>query len=361
MKRCIELARKGAGFVAPNPMVGAVLVVNDLIVGEGWHQLYGEAHAEVHAINAAAEYFKQHKISQGFETSTLYVSLEPCAHIGKTPPCADLIIRNNIPRVVIGCRDPFEQVNGKGVEKLLAAGVSVEMGILEADCIALNKRFFTYHTRKRPYIILKWAETGDGKIAAGNTERLLISNEYTNRLVHRWRSEEAAILVGTNTALLDNPALNVRYWEGRPSPIRLVIDMNLRLPGSLKIFNDNLPTIIFNSNIHDIEEGMRADAIRKHIGVLHYKLEPGPSLPAALCNALYLLGIQSVLVEGGAVLLQSFIDNGLWDECRIIHNYNVEAPGGLNAPTIRNAGLVNTQKVVSDTIETYLPASVETA
>src|SRR6476660_1127293 len=203
MYRCLQLAQLGVGNVAPNPMVGAVLVHNDKIIGEGYHRKYGEPHAEVNCINSVSP-DKQELISQ----STLYVSLEPCAHFGKTPPCADLIIRHKIPRVVIGCRDPFTEVNGKGIEKLKSAGVNVETGILEKECIALNKRFFIFHTQHRPYIILKWAQTADEFIATLTTEsqaigniqrRLLISNEYTNRLVHKWRSDEAAILVGKNT------------------------------------------------------------------------------------------------------------------------------------------------------------------
>ncbi len=237
MHRCLELARLGAGYVAPNPMVGAVLLHEGRIIGEGWHKEYGKAHAEVNCINAVKESERQF-ISQ----STLYVSLEPCAHHGKTPPCTDLIIRHKIPRVVIGCRDSFKEVDGKGIEKLKAAGIEVETAVLEQECRELNKRFFTFHTKQRPYIILKWAQTSDGFIAPlippkvgisePQTQRLFISNEYSNILVHQWRSEEAAIMVGTNTALLDNPELTTRLWPG-PSPVRLVIDLNLRLPDSL--------------------------------------------------------------------------------------------------------------------------------
>src|SRR5258706_4656586 len=246
MYRCLQLAAPGAGYVAPNPMVGAVLVHNGRIIGEGYHQHYGEAHAEVNCINQAA-------LSGLIDTipeSTLVVSLEPCTHFGKTPPCADLIIKHKIPKVVIGCRDPFGEVNGKGIEKLKAAGIEVEQGVLEKECIDLNKRFFVFHTQHRPYIILKWAETADGFIAPSlpaapsinlwrpmegrieedsTSRRLLISNEYTDRVVHKWRSEEAAILVGTNTVENDNPELTTRLWPGN-SPVRLVVDMNLRLP-----------------------------------------------------------------------------------------------------------------------------------
>src|SRR5690606_9876485 len=213
MRRCLELASLGAGQVAPNPMVGAVLVHNDRIIGEGFHKRFGEAHAEVNCINSVNE--NDRDLIPG---STIYVSLEPCAHFGKTPPCADLIIHERIPRCIVALRDPFPDVNGKGIEKLLAAGVDVKVGILEDEARELNKRFFRFHINHRPYIILKWAQTADGYIGAGEGQRLLISNEYSNRLVHRWRSEEAAILVGTRTAELDNPALTTRLWPGS-SPV----------------------------------------------------------------------------------------------------------------------------------------------
>ena len=251
MHRCLELALSGSGNVAPNPMVGSVLVYNDRIIGEGYHQQYGKAHAEVNCIASVAEADRE-----SISKSTMYVSLEPCAHYGKTPPCADLIIQHKIPHVVVGCRDPFEEVNGKGIEKLLAAGIKVEMSELEKECIELNKRFFTFHTKQRPYIILKWAQTADQFIGVNSpAQRLLISNEYSNRLVHKWRSEEAGILIGTNTALLDDPELTVRHWPGR-SPIRLVIDIDLRLPADLKIFNKEIPTIIFNSKKEQRENGL---------------------------------------------------------------------------------------------------------
>ncbi len=366
MLRCVELAKRGAGYVAPNPLVGAVLVYNERIIGEGWHQQYGEAHAEVNCI-ASVKKEDRDLISQ----STLYVSLEPCAHIGKTPPCADLIILYKIPNVIIGCRDPFKEVNGKGVEKLKAAGVAVEVGIEETKCKELNKRFFTFHQMHRPYIILKWAQTGDGKMAAspnpsqgGALEssknkmsfpyseskaplavvggpRLYISNEYSNRLVHQWRSEEAAILIGTNTALLDNPELTTRWWSGK-SPVRLVVDMNLRLPQSLKIFNGGVKTIIFNGVRQEEKENL-----------IYFKLEKNSNLVRQLMDAFYQLKIQSVLVEGGAKLLQSFIDEGMWDEVRIIKNEELIISNGLNAPVLKDAKKIVEQKFLSDLIEIY--------
>ncbi|MEO7768510.1 MAG: bifunctional diaminohydroxyphosphoribosylaminopyrimidine deaminase/5-amino-6-(5-phosphoribosylamino)uracil reductase RibD, partial [Ferruginibacter sp.] len=242
--RCIELAEQGAGSVAPNPMVGAVLVYNNLIIGEGYHQQYGKAHAEVNCIKSVTNENK-HLV----ERSTLYVSLEPCAHFGKTPPCADLIIAKNIPVVVVACRDSYEQVDGKGIRKLRAAGIEVITPVLESDALDLNKRFFTFHTRLRPYIILKWAQTANGKIGNSDGSRLMISNEITNREVHKWRSREASILVGTNTASKDNPSLTTRLWPGH-HPLRLVIDKELKLPRTLSLFDGKVKTIVFNSILH---------------------------------------------------------------------------------------------------------------
>jgi len=344
MQRCLELAVKGAGFVAPNPMVGAVMVFEDRIIGEGWHQKFGEVHAEVNCLASVKE-----KDREFISQSAMYVSLEPCAHFGKTPPCADLIIKNKIQKVIIGCQDPFKEVNGKGIEKLKEAGVEVELAdrLLEYECRNLNKRFFTFHSSQRPYIILKWAQTSDRKIASGSRERLLISNEYTNRLVHKWRSEEAAILIGTNTALSDNPELTTRLWKG-PSPIRMVIDMDLKLPSSLKIFNREVKTVIFNSMKQE-EQG----------NLIYYKMKKSSTLIPQLLNAIFQLKIQSVIVEGGAKLLQSFIDEGLWDEMRVINNYKLTVESGLDAPKPENAVLVETQELYTDIIETFVPVAPE--
>lgn len=317
-------------------MVGAVLVFEDRIIGEGYHMRYGQAHAEVNCI-AAVKDEDRGLIPQ----STIYVSLEPCAHFGKTPPCADLIIRERIPRVVVGCRDPFPLVDGKGIEKMRAAGISVEVGVLEKECIELNRRFFTFNTQHRPYIVLKWAQTMDGRMGALTGDRVLISNEYTNRLVHKWRSEEAAILVGTNTALLDDPALTVRLWKG-PDPIRLVIDKDLRLPASLRLFDGQVRTVIFNLEKHE-EQG----------NLQYYQLAGDSSLVHQLVVALHQLKIQSVLVEGGAALLQSFIDEGYWDEARIITNETLQIPGGLASPVLQEGRLVFQEKLFSDVISHY--------
>jgi diaminohydroxyphosphoribosylaminopyrimidine deaminase / 5-amino-6-(5-phosphoribosylamino)uracil reductase len=336
MQRCIQLATLGSGYVAPNPMVGAVLVHGDRIIGEGWHEHYGEPHAEVNCINAVQEK-DRHLIAQ----SILYVSLEPCAHFGKTPPCADLVIASKIPRVVIGSQDPFPEVNGKGIEKLRAAGIEVITGVEEAACIELNKRFFTYHKNHRPYIILKWAQTANRKMAGRGDERLMITNDYSNRLVHKWRSEEAAILVGTNTALMDDPALTTRLWSGR-HPVRAVVDMDLRLPPHLKLFNRKYPTIVFNTIMHEEQENM-----------LLYQVNRESSLVYQMVNALYLLKIQSVIVEGGALLLQSFIDAEMWDEIRVITNLDLYVPEGLWAPELPEIGSKEEFELANDTISIY--------
>jgi diaminohydroxyphosphoribosylaminopyrimidine deaminase / 5-amino-6-(5-phosphoribosylamino)uracil reductase len=352
MHRCLELARLGAGHVAPNPMVGAVLVYKDRIIGEGWHQQYGHAHAEVNCIASVKE-----EDRALIASSTMYVSLEPCAHYGKTPPCADLIIRHKIPHVVIGCRDPFSKVDGKGIEKLLAAGIKVETGILEAEAKELNKRFFTFHTLHRPYVILKWAQTADGFMARatndaihnngnGKHDRLLISNEVTNRLVHRWRSEEASILVGTNTALQDNPALTNRLWDG-PSPVRLVVDMDLRLPVALHLFDRSQRTIVFNTIKETEEDGLR-----------YYRVTRDVSLVPQVMNALYQLQLQSVLVEGGAALLQSFIVEDCWDEARVIINKTLTIQNGLPAPVI-HTNVTGTTQLVNDEIVFYKSNSLK--
>lgn len=316
MDRCFQLALLGAGNVAPNPMVGAVLVHNDRIIGEGYHQQYGEAHAEVNCLaNVPAE------LEYLVPESVMYVSLEPCAHFGKTPPCADLLISKKIPRVVIGCTDVFEQVAGKGIQKLEAAGVQVTVGILKDEAIELNKRFFIFHTAKRPFVLLKWAQSADLNISALPGERTLISHELTNRLVHKWRSEEAAIMVGTNTALLDNPSLTTRLWSGK-DPVRVVIDKNLRVPATHQLMDQKVRTIVFNS-------------IKTSDGDIQYRQVKNQNyFLQEILEELYALNIQSVLVEGGTGLLQSFIDAGLWDEARVITNLDLNLGQGILAPRL---------------------------
>ncbi|WP_240040587.1 bifunctional diaminohydroxyphosphoribosylaminopyrimidine deaminase/5-amino-6-(5-phosphoribosylamino)uracil reductase RibD [Pseudocnuella soli] len=344
MYRCLQLAALGRGNVAPNPMVGAVLVHRGRIIGEGWHQQSGGPHAEVACV-ASVAVADRHLVKD----ATMYVSLEPCAHWGKTPPCADLIVREQIKTVVVGCRDPFPLVAGKGIEKLRAAGVEVITGVLEQECIALNVRFFLFHTQRRPYIVLKWAQTGDGNISAGEGRRLKISNAFSDRLVHKWRSEEAAILVGTNTARTDNPELTTRLWPGH-NPLRLVVDLDGKLPESLKLFDRTVSTIVFNRLQHTIQS---PDVWRKTAGVYYFKIEDGGPLVQQMGDALYQLGVQSVLVEGGAQMLQSFIDAGLWDEARIITNEALMAAGGVAAPVLKNHQFTTMEQLDGDTIRYY--------
>jgi diaminohydroxyphosphoribosylaminopyrimidine deaminase/5-amino-6-(5-phosphoribosylamino)uracil reductase len=333
MQRCLLLGAMGAGKVAPNPMVGAVLVYEDRVIGEGYHQKYGEEHAEVNCINSVTEEDKKL-----ITKSTMYVSLEPCAHFGKTPPCADLIIKNKIANVVIGCSDSFETVSGKGIERLKAAGVNVTVGILKKECRELNKRFFTFHEKQRPYIILKWAQSNNVKIGSAGAERILISNEFTNRLVHQWRANEAAILVGTNTALKDNPALTTRLWAGN-NPVRLVIDMDLKLPSSLQLFDGIVKTIVFNGLRHE-DNGM----------LVYYKIKKEEAKLPQILKALYSLQIQSVIVEGGAALLQSFINENLWDEARVITNTALEIAEGVNAPILQPQKTIKEENIQTDRV-----------
>jgi diaminohydroxyphosphoribosylaminopyrimidine deaminase / 5-amino-6-(5-phosphoribosylamino)uracil reductase len=337
MQRCLQLAQLGAGNVAPNPMVGAVLVYNDTIIGEGYHQQYGEAHAEVNCLNSVSEENKSL-----INKSTLYVSLEPCTHFGKTPPCADLIIKMNIPKVVIGCRDSYKEVNGKGIEKLKAAGVEVITAVLEKEAKEINKRFFTFHEKQRPYIILKWAQSGNHAIANADYSRVLISNDYTNRLVHKWRSEEAAIMIGTNTAVYDNPTLTNRHWSGN-NPVRIVIDKDLKIPATHHLISDREKTIIFNKIKHE-DAG----------SVLYRKTSGEGSLIMQIMISLFEMKIQSVLVEGGASLLQSFIDENCWDEARVITNEQLIIENGISSPVLKGHLSAGTETVFSDTIYTYI-------
>jgi diaminohydroxyphosphoribosylaminopyrimidine deaminase/5-amino-6-(5-phosphoribosylamino)uracil reductase len=340
MIRCLQLAKLASGNVAPNPMVGAVLVHEERIIGEGFHKKYGEAHAEVNCINNVKE------IDKGLiPKSTLYVSLEPCSHIGKTPPCTDLIIQNKIPTVVIGCRDVYKEVDGKGIQKLQDAGVEVIAGVLEKECIDLNKRFFTFHQKQRPYVILKWAQSVNSKIGpaaqSSVTERIFITNEYTNRLVHKWRSEEQAIMIGKYTALKDDPSLTTRLWPGS-DPIRCVIDNDLSLPSSLKIFDGTTPTIVFNL----LKEGEEKN-------IKWVKLDNEDL--STLLSSLHSQDIQSVIIEGGATLLSSFINAGEWDEARVIVNEELIIENGLDAPPLKNFILQKQEKYSSDLISYYIP------
>ena len=340
MRRCLQLSENAAGHAAPNPMVGAVLVHEGRIIGEGYHERYGGPHAEVHCLNSVRV-----EDRPLIPLSVLYVSLEPCAHFGKTPPCADRIIKEKVGEVVIGCRDPFKLVDGKGIEKLQAAGVSVHYPFLETECREANRRFFTFHQRQRSYIILKWAESADQRISGPDGQRISISGTVTNRIVHRWRSEEAAILVGTNTALNDDPRLSTRLWPGK-NPVRLVLDLQQRLPGHLKLFDGQIPTHILT--------GIPPEKARFSPENLSYnKLAAGGSLPEQIARTAHELNCQSVLVEGGGRLLQSFIDSGCWDEIRRISSRALHLGDGVSAPSIGPARLTEQIELNDDTIRIY--------
>ncbi len=320
MRRCLELAALGIGNVSPNPMVGSVIVHHNTIIGEGYHQKYGEVHAEVNAVNQVINNFSNYE--ELLEQATLYVSLEPCAHYGKTPPCADLIIRHKIPNVVIGCRDPFIQVNGKGIDKLKDAGINIMAGILENECKWLNRRFFTRVLKQRPYVILKWAQTADGFIAPKTSTQFWITGVEAKKLVHQWRAEEDAVLIGKNTAEIDNPMLNVRFGNGK-SPKRVVIDRKLTLNSSLNIFDNSVQTFIFN------DAKMEIDKQNVFIALEDFDRY----VPEYILYQLYLQDVQSLIIEGGAKTLNSFITSNLWDEARIFTG-NINLNEGIKAPNI---------------------------
>lgn len=306
IKRCIELAKNGLGTTYPNPLVGSVIVYNDEIIGEGWHQKAGEPHAEVNAINSV-------KDKSLLAKATIYVSLEPCSHFGKTPPCCDLIIAKKIPNVVIGTIDPFAKVAGNGIKRLLEAGKKVTVGILEDECNELNKCFFTFHNKKRPYIILKWAESQDGFIAPlskDKQEPVWLTNLFSRQLVHKWRSEEQAILVGTKTVIDDNPSLTTRDWAGN-NPIRIVLDQNNRISKESHIFDNQAKTILLNNDTINFNKNITQEIV----------------------DFLYNKGIQSVIIEGGSKTLHTFIDANLWDEARVFKS-NVTLNEGVKAPKI---------------------------
>lgn len=367
MMRCLELAKQGMGKVAPNPMVGCVIVHQNHIIAVGYHEKYGEAHAEVNAINAVLD-------KSLLKGSTLYVNLEPCAHTGKTPPCADLIIKYQIPNVVIGCIDSYSEVAGKGIEKLKAAGINVEVGVLEEKAKELNKRFFTFHNKKRPYIILKWAETKDGFIdivrhcedegqsnlikqpkdlsilrQAQDDKSYInekidnwITSPYSKKLVHKWRSEEQAILIGTNTALNDNPELTVREVEGK-NPLRVILDLNLRLPKHLHIFDGSTPTLVFNT--------IKSE---QHKNLEFVKIDEAKDIIPQVLNELYQRNILSIIIEGGAQTLQTFIDANLWDEAKVFIG-DKEFKTGLKAPNF-NKTPINSLQFDTDILNTYINA-----
>lgn len=320
MSRCLELAALAEGNVSPNPLVGAMIVCDGRIIGEGYHQRYGGAHAEVNAVHDALD--RNTNGAELLKRSAIYVNLEPCSHHGKTPPCTDLIIRHQIPRVIVGCRDPFAQVNGKGIEKLRAAAVQVTEGVLEEQSRWLNRRFFTRVQQQRPYIILKWAQTADGYFAPQDGTQCWITSAVSKKIVHRVRSREDAVLVGKNTALIDNPRLNVRHWAGK-NPVRIVIDRRLELPHTLNLFDQTQPTIIFNEQKTDHDQNIRYLQLEDFD---HY-------LPQLIAYQLYLLDIQSLIVEGGVKTLHLFLDAGLWNEALVFTGPQTWG-SGLKAPAV---------------------------
>ncbi|AXG70925.1 riboflavin biosynthesis protein RibD [Kordia sp. SMS9] len=337
MKRCLQLAANGVSAAMPNPSVGAVIVHNETIIGEGYTSAYGGNHAEVNAVASV-------KDKSLLKEATIYVSLEPCSHFGKTPPCSNLIIKHQIPKVVIGTIDPFAKVAGKGIEKLKDAGCEVTLGVLRDECIASNKRFFTFHQHKRPYIILKWAQTQDGfmdKIRHENdpVQPNWITNTYARQLVHKWRSEETAILVGTNTAITDNPKLNTRDWFGN-NPVRIVLDRSLRIPESYALFDPLVKTIVLTEQTKASTEN-----------VLFETIDFSQNLAQQICNVLYNNELQSVIIEGGKQTLQTFIDANLWDEARVFTG-NISFEKGIEVPILQGKLQSNTT-ILDNSLDIY--------
>lgn len=333
IRRCFELARQGLGKVQPNPMVGAVIVCDGEIIGEGFHEKYGEAHAEVNAIQSVLS--TRENALELLRKSTIYVNLEPCAHTGKTPPCADLLIKYKIPTVVISNIDPFGSVNGKGVEKLKKSGATVITDVLKEEGYKLNKRFFTYHTLQRPYVILKWAESSDKFITIAENKRTNISGDQAKVLNHKWRSEEQAILVGTKTVLVDNPVLTVRDWVGN-NPVRVIIDKDLKLTKELNIFNSDSKTIVFNNYKTERDDNIQ------YVQIDFYGL-----VPQFILYQLYLMEIQSLIVEGGAYTINEFLQYGLWDEIRVFRSKQSLGTGVL-APALE--GRLDFQEDLGDDV-----------
>lgn len=336
IKRCIELAKNGLGTTYPNPMVGSVIVHDGKIIGEGWHRKAGEAHAEVNAINSVK---KQSLLAK----ATIYVSLEPCSHFGKTPPCCDLIIKHKIPKVVVGTVDPNSKVAGTGIKRLIENGCQVTVGILEDDCNELNKRFFTFHNKKRPYIILKWAESKDGFIAPLTKERqepVWISNSYSRQLVHQWRSQEQAILVGTQTILVDNPKLDVRDWTGN-NPIRVVLDRSGKINDTYFVKDGKTKTIIITE-----QENLTSGE-----NIIYESIIFDKQLAQKIIGILYRYGIQSVIVEGGKQTLETFIDDNLWDEARVFTG-NISLNEGIKAPFLN--GISKATDIKGDQLKLFL-------
>jgi len=337
MQRCLQLAAMGQQWVTPNPMVGAVVVKNGKIIGEGYHKEFGGPHAEVNAIEAV-------KDKTQLKGATIYVSLEPCAHFGKTPPCTNLIIEHKITKVVIACLDPNPMVAGKGVKHLKSAGIELEAGVLEREAQELNKIFFWFHTQKQPYVVLKWAQTADGFCGRIPNAKLSskITNWYSNILVHKIRSAEAAILVGYNTALNDNPELTNRKWIGK-NPLRIVLDLAGELPQNLRLFNDEKQTIVFT---------LKPKENTQHVS--YFKLNSTLNIVNEVLNALFELKIQSVMIEGGPKTLQLFIDKKVWNEAHIFTSSR-EWQKGIKAPIIKKDTKVYDKINLTDSYQIFKP------
>lgn len=340
MRRCLDLAVLGAGTVSPNPMVGAVIVCDGQIIGEGYTSPYGGPHAEVNAVRNAMHMLGEEEALRRFRRATIYVSLEPCAHHGKTPPCADMLVRHQFACVVIGCLDPFAKVNGQGLQKLQDADIDTRVGVLEAECRFMNRRFFTRITQQRPYVILKWAETSNGLFAPVEPGQAWISNAASKQLVHKWRAEEDAVLVGTATALLDNPSLTVRLQKGR-NPKRVLIDRDLVVPAEAALYDGEAETIVFNAKETDWQ------AKRKLIALENFPLY----LPQNILYQLYLMDVQSIIIEGGVKTLQLFIDAGVWDEARVFVS-TASWDQGIASPAL-NRSPASSVAVGSDTLSYY--------
>ena len=337
MQRCLDLAKLGLGYTYTNPLVGSVIVHENAIIGEGYHQRQGEPHAEVNAIKSVSD-------NTLLAQSTIYVNLEPCAHFGKTPPCADLIIKHQFKRVIICNRDPFDKVDGRGIERLKKAGIDVTVGVLEPEGKTLNKRFFTFHENHRPYVILKWAQTRDGFLDYKRVEghgkfALKVTNALSSKLVHKWRSEEQSIMVGKNTARLDNPSLNVRHWVGN-SPIRIVLDAEGELPNSLNLFSSEGRTIILGNGMNPNPSICEVQSINN-----------GKIPVQEILDVLYEKGIQSILVEGGTDLLSQFIEADLWDESRVFTS-KAQIGSGFKAPAIE-ARVSSSVKIQEDYLQIF--------
>ena len=344
MQRALQLAEYGRGNVSPNPMVGCVIVHNDQIIGEGWHRQYGGPHAEVRAVEDVEKRNNGHFFSE----ATAYVTLEPCSHTGKTPPCADLLVSKGVKKVVVCNDDPNPLVSGRGIERLRAAGIEVVCGVLAEEGKKLNRRFFFSFTEKLPYVILKWAETADGYIAAESGRTVQISGMFSSLRVHKWRSEEDAILVGYNTAFNDNPKLDVRHWKGR-NPVRIVLDRHLRLPESLHLFDTSQPTFIVN---YDRQTDFDNNSGRyfEQVSTSYIKVNPGEDEILQLLQQLSKRGIQSILVEGGAQVLASFLKAGLWNEIRRCQSLKTIG-SGVKAPLPE--GVLTGSELIQEDLWTY--------